>query len=679
MIRRFLAATAAVVAALAGAGLTGAVPAGAQSASGVTVTLSGQDPWVRSGSALTLHLHVAGAPPGAALTFTLHDRVISRSAFDQTLSRNGLGPPRQFLRVPVDALPLDTAGDRVAVVPGTWLPAGGVYPLEVDLRSADDDPLGGFVTHAVAVDVGADGRPAVGVPLAVAWVWPIVTVPAYQADDTPDPAVVAELQPSGRLGRQATLLGADPDVPVTLAPAGETLDGWSALGAKNPELAAGIDSLRAAATHDEVLGGPFVPLDLPALLAGGFGGILSAEQARGIAAEESVLGIHVDPSIATPGPLDAPSVRVLQDANVQELVVDGAALTPAGGQFTPARPAKLADTAADGSPGVTVLATDTGLQRFLTGDDPPALRAERLLAALTIVAGEQPSVGRGVAFANPVGWNADPSFVAAVFAGLRTNPLLRPTTVAGLLSSVPAATGTGGKGDPAVRQLAPVTPNATPVPLAVYQEAQHQEVALRALVGATNPHALRGDRALAAAVTRLWENPAGRRRSYALLTVISRAAQLFLSQIQVPPQSTITITSSRAEIPVTIRNRATQSVVVHVKLSSDRLLFPDGAERDVTLAAGRSTTARFTVETRSSGSAPVKVTVTAANGAFTVAPAVRITVKSSFVSGVGLVLTIGAAVFLLVWWGWDIRRRRRGRGTAPRPRPAAAVPAGNPA
>ena len=104
-----------------------------------------------------------------------------------------------------------------------------------------------------------------------------------------------------------------------------------------------------------------------------------------------------------------------------------------------------------------------------------------------------------------------------------------------------------------------------------------------------------------------------------------------------------------------------------MKLTSSRLLFPNGAERDVTLVPGRSTTARFTVETRSSGNAPVTMTVTAANGALTVTPGVLITVKSSFVSGVGLVLTIGAAAFLLLWWAWDIHRRRRRRVPA-RPR-----------
>ena len=58
-----------------------------------------------------------------------------------------------------------------------------------------------------------------------------------------------------------------------------------------------------------------------------------------------------------------------------------------------------------------MVATDPGLEQFLTGDGPPALRAAHLLAGLSLVAGEQPSIARGVAIANPDRWDADATFV----------------------------------------------------------------------------------------------------------------------------------------------------------------------------------------------------------------------------------------------------------------------------
>jgi hypothetical protein len=40
------------------------------------------------------------------------------------------------------------------------------------------------------------------------------------------------------------------------------------------------------------------------------------------------------------------------------------------------------------------------------------------------------------------------------------------------------------------------------------------------------------------------------------------------------------------------------------------------------------------------------------------------------VSGVGIFLTVGAIVFLAIWWGWDIRRRhKRKQATPTTPRP----------
>ena len=44
----------------------------------------------------------------------------------------------------------------------------------------------------------------------------------------------------------------------------------------------------------------------------------------------------------------------------------------------------------------------------------------------------------------------------------------------------------------------------------------------------------------------------------------------------------------------------------------------------------------------------------------------RITVRSTALSGVGVVLSVGALVFLLVWWGRHTLDARRGRGRRPR-------------
>ena len=163
-------------------------------------------------------------------------------------------------------------------------------------------------------------------------------------------------------------------------------------------------------------------------------------------------------STALPGPLDAASLSLLQNGGVRQLVVDGRALVPVTEKFTPAHPYKVQTVPGDNSSAATVVTTDSGLEQFLTGDQPPALRAAHLLAGLALVAGEQPSLPRGIAIANPVDWDANDAFVTAVLAGLRGNPLLHPTTVQGLLEHVPVATvDDQPDGAPVFRQLAALT------------------------------------------------------------------------------------------------------------------------------------------------------------------------------------------------------------------------------
>lgn len=665
--RSLLACVALVVAAV-GVAAGGTTPKAAAQTSTTPVpnaarlVLEGQSPWAPRDGAFALRLRGENVPAGSTLGLTLHDRLQSRTAFDQSVSGGNLGSTRRLDRIPFDSLPTDAAGAKVVLLTTPGLSGGGVYPLEVDVRGPDDQPLAGFVTHEVVADVTADGSLSVGRPLSVAWVWPLQAEPAFLPSGLPDPTVLAELETGGRLGRQVATLAATPGLPVTVAPSPETLDAWQSLAVRNPSVASGVTALRAAASHSQVLAGPFVPLDRPSILSSGLAGVLPDEQSRGVLSLEAFFGSQIDPSVALPGALDSASLQLLENANVRRLVVQDSQLTPVTEKYTPAHPYVVQAVAGDEATHATVAAADGGLESFLTGDDPPALRAAHLLAGLALVAGEQPSIARGVTLVNPERWDPDPAFVAAMTTGLQGNPLLAPRTVTELIDEVPVATEDGDA--PVLRQLAPYRAPAAPLTLAQYQKAQDDLAAVRNLVGPTDPRTRAGERALAASVTSMWQNPVGRRKARALVGGIGSSVTTYLDQIEIPDQSTITLTSSTADIPITMKNNGTADITVHVALQSDRLLFPEGAERDVLLPKGKSTTVRIPVETRSAGTSRALMTVTAAG--LQVGQPVQISVRSSFVSGVGLFLTIGAVVFLAVWWGWDIhRRRKRGRAAHP--------------
>ncbi|HEY6533633.1 MAG TPA: hypothetical protein VIY72_15095, partial [Acidimicrobiales bacterium] len=63
---------------------------------------------------------------------------------------------------------------------------------------------------------------------------------------------------------------------------------------------------------------------------------------------------------------------------------------------------------------------------------------------------------------------------------------------------------------------------------------------------------------------------------------------------------------------------------------------------------------------RASGAFPLDVTISSANGALPVATT-EYTVRSTAISGIGLALSIGAGLFLLVWWARHFRTARRAR------------------
>ncbi len=638
-------------------------PAGAQLASN-QFQLRQQSPWVGLGGQLSMILHGDNLPNGLSVYLALYDALVTRTAFDQTLAGGNLGSPLNIVHIPWDDLPDAGTGLRQLTVglqsPGDNDPQKlnarrtGVFPLQVQLRDQSGRTLVGFVTHVVVVQLGADGSFTDGKPLDVAWVLPLDADPAFLPSGAADPNVLAALRPTGRLGRQASALAAHPNVAVTLAPSPETLDSWNTLSREQLELASGITSLLTTRPTRQILSGPYVPLDLGSMLSEGFTDALLAERIAGADTLQRLYGSRLDARTALPGTLDAASVAYLRDRGVDRVVVDDANVTPSTATRTPANPFSLATTVGGTPISITAATPDRGLSRLLEGDDPPALRAAHLLAGLSFVQREDPNVLRGIVLASPAHWDPPAELLEALLAGLETSPTLRSVTLDDYFAQVPD---TGSNGRPIVRDLTPAQGAGVPITATQYTDAAHQLSSLRSLVGDADSRVQHGQRTLLVVTSSDWASTDGRTRARSQLSSIGADLGEFLAQIRAATRGTVTITSSRAEIPISLLNETGQRVLVHVKLESDKLLFPDGNEKDVMLDP-RTTTVRFAVETRSGGTFPIQFTLTAANGGFVIQQS-RVKVRSTFVSGVGIILTVCAIAFLAVWWGNDIRRRRR--------------------
>ena len=97
-----------------------------------------------------------------------------------------------------------------------------------------------------------------------------------------------------------------------------------------------------------------------------------------------------------------------------------------------------------------------------------------------------------------------------------------------------------------------------------------------------------------------------------------------------------------------------------MRLDSEKLLFPDGNEQAVELPVGTSTHP-FAVEARASGTFTMSVTLTTGDGTQNIGAPTSVTVRSAAFSGIGAALTIGALLFLALWWGNHYRHARRAR------------------
>jgi hypothetical protein len=142
----------------------------------------------------------------------------------------------------------------------------------------------------------------------------------------------------------------------------------------------------------------------------------------------------------------------------------------------------------------------------------------------------------------------------------------------------------------------------------------------------------------------------------------------------VPPASrSFTITARRSELPIRITNNATRKVTVLLRFQGTRLQVNGGHPLTAVLQPGANSLT-VPVLARTSGEFTMVVEIRTADGALLLS-STDLRIRSTVVSGVGVVLAAGALTFLVVWWALTIRRERRRRRDDP---PGAVAPAGAP-
>jgi len=153
-----------------------------------------------------------------------------------------------------------------------------------------------------------------------------------------------------------------------------------------------------------------------------------------------------------------------------------------------------------------------------------------------------------------------------------------------------------------------------------------------------------------------------------------------LGQVQLPTTRTITLTARTGHLPITVVSLSDEPLQVLLQVESDKLKFAGGGASNsatfpLTLHKGNNPIIDLTVEARTSGAFPLHLTVLTPDGSMVITRT-TFTVQSTALSGVGVLLSVGAGLFLVLWWtrhAWktrqatrvDDRRHARGRGDVP--------------
>lgn len=640
-----------------------AQPAARAVAQAAEVRLVSQTPTVPRGGTFEVRVALDGVPADGSVQLVVHDRVRSRSELEASIDGSSLRRVLLPVTTAISALPLAADGSvRLAISldpaqpVSVRLSAAGAYPVEVIARDASGEPVAETVTHLIAEPNPADESP----PLSVAVLAQLGAPPALQPDGTFE----LDADAAQEQRRFAETLAAAPGVPATLSVVPETLD---AMASEEDVDSSAVEALRLAAEDREVLLRPYVDTSLEALAGAGLDEQLDGLLARGRLVLADALGTDpststwvAEPDLAEDGlaALEALGVEhvIVRDEQVEPLTAGTVALSLAK-PFALAPPGEDADASE-----LDAFAIDPQIEARLESRDPGPVLGHHLLAELAVLWLEQPGVPRGTVV--PIDSSMQPEAVQILLAGLESSRILEPTTVDALFEGLDLIVDAADQ---------PIERSLEPESAATISRSESAAIArgwrrletFRGIVGLESPRT--GpvvDHLLLATASELGDDE--RREHFeAALTAIGSVT----GAITATDRTTITLTARDGTVPLTLRNDSQIPVNVVIHLDSPKLEFPGGESIPITLSE-QTTRLDLAVRARASGAFPLIVEVTSPDGQV-VLTSTRYTVQSTAVSGAGLVLSIGALLFLVVWWRRHWHKTRRSAKLVDSDHPAA--------
>ena len=592
-----------------------------------------------------------------AIGVTLYSRVLTRSAYEASLASDpsividGGTLPREGPIAPGQTRDFEVS---LTLGPGIDTDHSGVYPLKIDLRSG----IGSVAALRTPV-IFLVREPEI--PLGLSWTFVLSHPITFTPDGTfSDPSLELALGPGGRLNgeiRSLLDLAADPAAPqvdVAIAPVlltqlGRMVDGYRVAeeggdrqvppGEGGSALAKqALDDLRTivAASNVEVTALPFSAPEIPSLYGGGLGRDVVVQLQRGRVVTSTLVGAQIPETILRPpgAALDETTLRGLAGDGIRTLIVGPTTVD------LPEQPLGFAGppttTLGEGSLAAVVPEPASDALLGSVVDDDPVRAAQVLLGELATIWQEQPGETRGVAMVFGEDAPLPGPFFPPMVRGVATAPWLAPSAVGGFVATFPP---TGGSilASPSFRRF----PTAY---VASLKQARRRIDTLASMLpdDSLEPDRLETMLLLAEARQYLTSTTEG----LAFIDAARQSVRATVDDLALETVESVTLTSDSGGIPVTVSNDGPHSLKFSVQLVSTRIR--EEPATPVELAPGETETLRLQASLRSTGRFQVVVLMVSPSGR-PIGEA-RLVVRSTAYNRIALLITIGAALVLLLLW-----------------------------
>ena len=635
MRRLLLAAIVAVAGLLAATG-----PAVAESGS-ATLSLVAQSPWIADDGDLALELRIAGNTAETTLRLQLHRTVDRRGllALRDGLLGDPLGGPVDMEVTDV----LNSAGIASLVLQvGTEgrlsSRPGGVYPLTVTLVGADGSPLDSLITPLVHLPIIPEGEAAAHRPLLVGITLTVDGPPPLRPDGLlrPDRATLHQMEAVVRAAQGHPAIPMDvrlPPATVLSLARSDDLDHARLLA----------DLVHTVEERFRLQSSPFVTADPEAWRRAGRSDVHRDLLDHGDRVLIDQVGVIPDRSIAVlPTTAVAATLDLLGQLGAERFIVSADHLEPrpSAASAESTLPARLV---ADDGTAYPALVADPDLARHLTDPQGAVSAAQYLLADMALLAWSDPTVTRMAVLTAPDDLPIDALTLDLVLGVLEKAPFLKVRPLPDLFDAAMAA-------DAAAAVTYALCPDAiTSMSRRATDRslAEQTVAAYTAILGGPHPNAAALNDLLE--VTAAAELDTDTMNAY--LTAVYTSVSEVLDAFTTPPDQSVRLTGRSADIPFSVHNGlSTDARVVLVLQSDGRLEFPEGAVLAAVLVPGNNRIA-IPVRARTSGNARLQVTVRSPDDAQLLQlRSAHLMVRTTSLSGVGVLLFVGAIAVLAIWW-----------------------------